>query len=97
MPLAGQSWSTVGSLDLRWHCYEDEYIVYNASSGDLHLLNPIAAQALKILEVSKISLEDLTKQVALQLDIEVGVDLERHIQHFLLKLARLGMICPSAC
>jgi PqqD family protein of HPr-rel-A system len=97
MPLTGQNWSTVDSLALRWLCYEDEYIVYNASSGDLHLLNPVAAQALKILEESKITLEDLTKQVALQLDIEVGVDLERHIHHFLLKLARLGMICPSAC
>lgn len=97
MTLTDQSWGTVGSLELKWLCYGEEYIVYNVSSGDLHLLNPVAAEALKILEKSKTSLNGLTKQVALKLDIEAGVDLERHIHHFLLKLARLGIICPSDC
>ncbi len=95
MTKAAQRWKTVSALRLRWRCWDDEYIVYNCNSGDAHLLNPVAAEALKALQKSAVSVEELTEQVGRCLDIETGDDLHKNIHHFVLKLARLGLVRPA--
>jgi PqqD family protein of HPr-rel-A system len=64
---------------------EDEHVVFNAASGDLHLLNPAAMAVLDRLSQGPASLDELS--AALNIDVEA---LSTHIQ----SLDRLGLIGP---
>lgn len=88
-------WRAAGPLHLRWKCWEEEHIVFNVDSGDVLLLNPVAAEALKIIETSSISLDQLTEQVARRLNLDRNEDLHQGITQFVYKLAHLGMACPA--
>lgn len=94
MTLNTQFWRAAGPLNLRWKCWQDEYIVFNVDSGDVLLLNPVATEALKILETSPTSLDELTEQIARRLDVDLNEDLHQGITQFVYKLAHLGMVCP---
>lgn len=90
-----QPWRAAGPLNLRWKSWQDEHIVFNVDSGDVLLLNPVAAEALKILETSPTALDALTEQVARSLNVDLNEDLQQGITHFVYKLAHLGLVCPS--
>ena len=90
-----QLWRAACPLHLRWKSWEEEHIVFNVDSGDVLLLNPVAAQALKILETSSISLDQLTEQVARRLNVYCNEDLHQGITQFVYQLAHLGMACPA--
>jgi PqqD family protein of HPr-rel-A system len=92
---ATQFWTMVPSLRLRWRCWGDESIVYNCNSGDVYLLNAVAAEALKIIQCSKISVDALIERVGQSLSIDTGDDLGTNVAFFVNKLACLGLICPA--
>jgi PqqD family protein of HPr-rel-A system len=90
-----QRWKIADQLRLRWRSWQDEYIVYNCNSGDTHLLNPIAAEALKNLQQAPHSIEDLSQVVGDKLDIAVDQTLQQNLHRFVLKLAHLGLVYPA--
>ena len=83
------------STSARWHALgastllrrhwpgEDEYVVFNAASGDLHLLNPAAMAVLDRLSQGPASLDELS--AALNIDVEV-------LSTLIQSLDRLGLI-----
>jgi PqqD family protein of HPr-rel-A system len=90
-----QRWQTVPHLRLRWRCWGEEHIAYNCNSGDTHLLNPVAAEALKVLYRTAVSVDELEREVGRCLNLENGEVLNQNLHQFVLKLARLGLICPA--
>lgn len=87
-------WSVDGNCDLRWRTWGDECIVYHCQSGDTHLLNTIAAEALKLLQQSPASADELTKLVASSLDLEANKALLQHMEKLLATFDELGLIGP---
>jgi len=73
---------------------EDEYIVFNPLSDEIHRLNPMAAAALAELEAGPLSVEQLaTRLVSV---INVGMDDEFHgqIRGIIAQFDELGLIHP---
>ncbi|KIH75848.1 PqqD family protein, HPr-rel-A system [Geoalkalibacter ferrihydriticus] len=91
---AVRRWQTTDSLRLRWRCWDNEHIAFNCNSGDIHLLNPIAAEALKSLQRSAFSVDGLVQSISESLNIANDSDLYHNVHQFVLKLARLGLVHP---
>ncbi|MDO3379681.1 HPr-rel-A system PqqD family peptide chaperone [Geoalkalibacter halelectricus] len=88
-------WKITDPSCLLWRYWDDEHIVFNTLSGDAHLLNPPAAAALKILQKSCLSVDELTLEVARVSSLEANPELRAHLQQFVLQLARMGLALPA--
>ena len=80
-----------GSL-LRWRSWEHEFIVYDSGSGQTHLLDPIAAETLRILERVSASPHELFQLLAESLQIKPDGELSSYLEKLLPKLERLGLV-----
>ncbi len=59
MPENTLLWHVPASTRLRWRSWDDEFIVYNAASGQTHYLNMFAAKVLQYFEAQPASLDAL--------------------------------------
>jgi PqqD family protein of HPr-rel-A system len=89
--VAGAVWQ-VREQFLRWRCWEDEYVLFHAGSGDTHLLDRTAGQALVCLRESPAHATELTRRVAAALDLEPDRELQEAMSTLLVRLDRLGLI-----
>jgi PqqD family protein of HPr-rel-A system len=85
-------WRAASGSSLHWHSWDDEFIVYDSGSGQTHLLDPIAAETLKILEAVYASDDELFQLVAESLRIKPNGELASYLEKLLPKLERLGLI-----
>ena len=46
------SWQLAEGCRLHWKAWDDEFVIFDEGSGDTHLLDPLAAEFLKVLEES---------------------------------------------
>jgi len=70
-------------------------LVYHAPSGDTHLLNPLAAEALRSLAAAAASAAELTTHVAALFDLQADGGLLRQMEQCLIQFAELGLIEPA--
>ena len=77
---------------LYWQSWDDEFVVYNSGSGDTHLLDPVAAEALQILEREPANLTELAGNVSASLEIELDSELSGYLERVLSYFHRLGLI-----
>ena len=91
MPL---QWRVPAAASLRWRSWEGEHVVYHCESGDTHLLNPAAAEALKFLETRPAGADDLAEHVAARLSLAAGGQLRREMAELLAAFDDLGLIEP---
>jgi PqqD family protein of HPr-rel-A system len=80
--------------DLQWRTWGDETVVYHGPSGDTHLLNPIAAEALRVLASQAAGVDDLAGRLADRVDAAERPDLAEHLSSLLANFAELGLIEP---
>jgi PqqD family protein of HPr-rel-A system len=96
MPTAGHSvWKVNGATTLHWRRYDDECVVFSSGSGDIHLLNTLAAEALRVLEEAPGAALDVAARVASRGDLELDHDLVSEIEKLLAELDRVGLIEPA--
>lgn len=88
-------WLVAPAADLRWRCWDDELVVYHVQSGDTHLLNPLAAEALRCLCDASATVEELAAHVARTLDVEPDDELLRQMQQCVAQFDELGLIEPA--
>ena len=74
------------ALSVRHWPGQDEHVVFNAASGDLHLLNSAAAAVLGRLMAGPASHAELCTAINTLAPLALGAVLE--------SLDRLGLICP---
>jgi PqqD family protein of HPr-rel-A system len=91
VPASGAVWQ-VRERFLRWRCWEDEYVIFHAGSGDTHLLDRTAGQALVCLRESPARAAELTRRVAEALGLEPDPGLQEAMSTLLMRLDRLGLI-----
>ncbi len=68
--------------------------MFHPPSGDTHVLNPVAAEALKRLERSAASVEGLTQAMAEAVGVEPDGRLEHDMQQLIARFDELGLIEP---
>ena len=85
-------WQLIPETTLHWYSWDSEFIVYNSASGDVHLLDQVSAETLKILETESANLSKLVDMVSESLKIEPDGKLTAYLEKLLSKLANLGLI-----
>jgi PqqD family protein of HPr-rel-A system len=73
---------------------EDEYIVFNPLSDEIHRLNPIAATVLAELEAGPLSVEQLTTRLASVITIDMDDGLHSQIRGIIAQFDELGLVHP---
>ena len=91
---SSQIWKVGDGRKLIWRHWDDEYVAFDPLSGDTHVLNPIAYQALRILEEQSVNCDQLSRAVAASLDLQLDDTLIRHMERLLAKFGDLGLIEP---
>lgn len=86
-------WNANNRLLVR--CWDDESVVYNAASGDTHLLNAAATTVLRCLQTSPADAIELAGRVASALSIEPDHSLVESIERILQDFNLLGIVRPT--
>jgi PqqD family protein of HPr-rel-A system len=82
---------TVGS-ELRWASWDAEEVVYDAASGDTHVLDPITALLLKRLQSTSARTSELADLVAVELKVDSGDELLTRVYRSLVGLRSLSLV-----
>ena len=82
------------SYSLIWKSWAEEYLVFNNASGNTHLLTPIAARALRLLENAPLTVDEIAKKIAAEADVDVDDELVDQVATLVANLDDLGLIEP---
>ena len=88
-------WAVPSANLLAWRVWDDEFLVYNAASGQTHHLNLLAGEALRSLEVEPAATRELVRRLANQFEIAEDSPPLRMIDDLIHELDELGLIAPS--
>jgi len=80
---------------LVWRVWEDEFLVYNTTSGQTHHLNLLAGEALRSLEAEAAHECELVRRLADQFEIAEDSPPLQMIDRLIRELDELGLIAPS--
>jgi PqqD family protein of HPr-rel-A system len=80
---------------LVWRMWEDEFLVYNTTSGQTHHLNLLAGEALRSLEAEAAHERELVRRLADQFEIAEDSAPLQMIVGLIRELDELGLIAPS--
>jgi PqqD family protein of HPr-rel-A system len=84
-------WKT---CSLVWKRWEEEFIVFSISSGNTHLLNPVAAKVLTALEKNPGTAAEICQRIASEFQLESDDEVIQHVEKLLSDLHELGLIEP---
>jgi PqqD family protein of HPr-rel-A system len=83
------------SSELLWRAWDDhEVVVYHIPSGNTHVLNLVAAEALHALERDALDSSELVERVASSLETSPDDTFGQHIEKLLAQFDELGLIEP---
>ena len=82
---------TVGS-ELRWASWDAEEVVYDAASGDTHVLDPVTAFLLKRLQSTSARESELADFVAEELKVDYYEELLVRVHRSLIGLRTLSLV-----
>ena len=85
-------WSLNPLAALHWRCWDEEWVLFDAGSGQTHQMDPVAAATLMAIEAGPVSMLELLSEVALNLSVENAADLEEFVLPIVDQLIRLGLI-----
>ncbi len=89
-------WQVSPALKLSWRTWGDDTVVYHHGSGDTHKLNPLSAQALRLLQSQPRTAHDLTQQLAAAIGQVADDQLLRYTEKLMDHFDQLGLIEPAA-
>lgn len=86
------TWQVVDAAELSWRFWDDQFIVFNPASGDTHLLNPLAGEALQRLQQGPADVPELARHAASNLGLAPDELLSQEIETLLDELDELGLV-----
>jgi PqqD family protein of HPr-rel-A system len=92
-----RKWRVLPSFELHWRddpSWGDSAVVFHPGSGDTHLLNPLAAEALHALSESPLDAGELTQHLALRME-GASSELAAQLRQLLQEFDDLGLIEPA--
>jgi len=94
--LLNMQWRTLSDDAFLFHDWDDEVVIYDALSGDTHIIDTTAAQILQALQQSPSDVPNLAQLLAVQLQCEPGDELNQDIESVLSDMAALSLVeCVS--
>ena len=91
-------WTRSIGSELHWASWDRDEVIYDAASGDTHLLDPITALLLKRLQSAPANTGELADLVAAELKVDSGDELLARVYRSLVGLRSLWLIDSlSAC
>ena len=85
-------WRLSRGSSLIWKAWDDEYVVFNAGSGNAHLLDALTGEVLKGLETTGADAGQLARVLAADLGVDPTEELERGIGRAIGQLHLAGLI-----
>ena len=77
---------------MHWKAWDDEFVVFDEGSGDTHLLDPLAAELLKILEDSPGQLSGLTRRITARLDLATDPKVVERMRELMERFVSAGLV-----
>lgn len=85
-------WHVSKQAQLTIEEWDDSAVVYSSLSGETHLLNSLACEILKLLQVESGTIATLIGKVCVIFEVEDKVDLEQQIGKLIGDFENLGLI-----
>lgn len=74
--------------------WDNEVVVFNAASGSTHLINPIAAKILALLQSRPSSALEIAGNIAAETEVDADEEVLQRVEAVLETLDHLGLIEP---
>jgi PqqD family protein of HPr-rel-A system len=85
-------WAVDKGIGLAWVCWEQDAVIYNENSGETHLLNSLAFEALKLLNQGSLNIDELSKGLEQRFEgLELG-ELKSQLSDLLAAFQKLGFV-----
>jgi PqqD family protein of HPr-rel-A system len=88
----GIRWRAEGPNRFLWHFFEEQWAVFDTVSGDTHLLNLLAGEALQLLQREEMDLMQLSHNLSNLFDLEINESFVSQIGQLLDEFNELGLI-----
>lgn len=88
-------WQALKEDDLLLEYGEPDSVVFNCLSGDTHQLNPIAMEALELLQAGPRDSESLAREICAKFELKDFNGMETQIRQLLSSFDELGLIYPA--
>ncbi len=89
-----QCWKAITHPKLIWRCWDNEYVVYNDTTGHTHRLDTVPAKALKSLENSPATERELSVRIAAILDSDADNKVAIIVRDMINDFRRCSLIEP---
>ena len=89
-----QRWRVPDRFILLWKCWGDESIVFNPSSGHTHLLNSLAAEALRALQNEPADALELMERICAGQPDTTFRDLSARLDKLFREFDEVGLVEP---
>jgi PqqD family protein of HPr-rel-A system len=86
------TWKIPDHAALHWEEWDEQYAVYDARSGETHLLNSVAGLALQELCGKAVSVSELCGELTGPLGLACNEQFVRQIEELLVQFHYLGLI-----
>jgi PqqD family protein of HPr-rel-A system len=83
--------------ELLWERFEPEFVVFDPRSGCTHLLNEMAAAALKTLASRTLDARELSELLAAEFGVSADEELIDRVVEMLDYLDAMGLVEPESC
>jgi PqqD family protein of HPr-rel-A system len=85
-------WRLTNSAELVWRVWDDQFVVYDAASGDTHLLSLAAREVLNVVQQSPADLGAIVRRLSLRLELSPEDQPGQDVENVLGALTRAGVI-----
>lgn len=91
------SWAVPEQAVISIEVWGDNAVVFSSMSGQTHLLNGLACEALLLLKIAPETVATLVNKLCMIFDVEDKVELEIQIQSLMHEFENLGLIESTQC
>jgi PqqD family protein of HPr-rel-A system len=84
-------WRLSPLVSLHFRHWNDEWAIFDAGSGQTHLVDTLTAMALIVLESGTSSLKDIEEHVARTFDLPDPSDVSARLDEIITNLCQLGL------
>jgi PqqD family protein of HPr-rel-A system len=85
-------WRLSPGAVLTWRSWGDEYVVFNAQTGDTHLLDTVGREGLLCFEEACLDQAEICRRLATRLEIEPDEQLGDYVGKLLARFSQLGLV-----
>jgi PqqD family protein of HPr-rel-A system len=85
-------WQIIDDGALQFRCWDEEFVVYNAFSGDTHILAAPAAELLLMLQGASLETQSLARLLAEKWQCELSPDFLDEVETMLSDMQALSLV-----